>query len=265
MRHQLTFVFLFLFAISLKSKSQSTYYIDQVGGNDANTGTSIGAPWKNLSKLYNLTITPGSSILLKAGSVWGGQQVKFSGSGTLASPIMVTKYGTGTNPIINGNGLTGQGVVYLYNQQYIEISNLEITNAPNGAINSDFFVGINNGNTNNNPLGADRRGVMVVIDNFGTASHIYLKNLNIHHIKGQLGNGTSTVNGAIPKRTGGIYLQFWVLRKQHQPNRGLMIFLLIVAILIIVKMWDWRLIMNGMFIIQEERNMQIGLIADFPK
>lgn len=205
MRYQLILSFILVFAISFSSQSQTTYYIDQVAGNDANAGTIIGAPWKNLSKIYNLTLTPGSKILLKAGSVWGGQQVKFKGSGSSTLPIIVTKYGTGSNPIINGNGLTGQGVVYLYNQQYVEISNLEITNAPNGAINSDFFVGINNGSTNNNPLGADRRGVMVAIDNFGTANHIYLKNLNIHHIKGQLGNGTSTVNGAIPKRTGGIY------------------------------------------------------------
>jgi hypothetical protein len=46
---------------------------------------------------------------------------------------------------------------------------------------------------------------MIVIDGYGTANHIYLKNLDIHHIKGQLGSGSTTVNGAIPKRTGGIY------------------------------------------------------------
>jgi hypothetical protein len=40
--------------------------------------------------------------------------------------------------------------------------------------------------------------------------------LNVHHIKGQLGNGTSTVNGAIPKRTGGIY--FAVLGNTEQTN-----------------------------------------------
>ena len=48
------------------------------------------------------------------------------------------------------------------------------------------------------------------------ASHIYLKNLYIHHIKGQLGNGESTVNGAIPKRTGGIY--FTVLDETNGNN-----------------------------------------------
>lgn len=185
------------------AKAQQTYYVDQVSGNDLNNGTSLASPWKNLTKLYNLTLSPGSSILLKSGSVWTSQQLKFKGSGSAASSIIVNKYGTGANPVIHGNGLVGQGVVYLYNQQYIEINNLEITNSPNGPVNSDFFVGLyQNGN---NPLGADRRGVMVVIDGYGTANHIYLKNLNIHHIKGQLGSGQTTVNGAIPKRTGGIY------------------------------------------------------------
>jgi len=202
-----TFTFLIaLIFINLKSSAQQNYFIDAVNGNDVNNGTTISTPWKNLSKLYNLTISAGSTINLKNGSVWIGQQLKFKGSGTNSSPIIINNYGNGAKPIIHGNGLTGQGVVYLYNQQYIEINNLEITNSPNGPVNTDFFVGLySSSGTNPNPLGADIRGVMVVIDGYGTANHIYLKNLDIHHIKGQLGSGSTTVNGAIPKRTGGIY------------------------------------------------------------
>jgi hypothetical protein len=146
---------------------------------------------------------------LKCGSVWNGQQLKFNGSGTAAYPIIVDQYGTGAKPRLNGDGLAtaNQGVVYLYNQDYIEINNLEITNypviSPSTNPNSIFFVGIFENGTN--PLGADRRGVMVAIKDKGVCNHIYLKNLNIHHIKGQLGNGQGTINGAIPKRTGGIY------------------------------------------------------------
>jgi hypothetical protein len=178
------------------------YYIDANAGNDLNTGT-IGAPWQNISKLNTQTLIAGAQVYLKCGSVWTGQRLKFLGSGTNARPIVIDKYGTGATPLLAGNGLTGDAVVYLYNQQHIEINNLEITNSPNGPVNGDFFVGLFQNGTN--PLGADRRGVMVAIDNFGTANHIYLNNLNIHHIKGQLGNGNTAVNGAIPKRTGGIY------------------------------------------------------------
>ena len=196
---------IFVTFLSFLKLNAQTYYIDQVAGNDANNGLTISSPWQNLTKINNLTLGPGSVVYLKSGSVWTGQQLKFNGSGNATSSIIINSYGTGNKPIINGNGLTGQGVVYLYNQQYIEINNLEITNSPVGPVNSIFFIGINDGTTNHNPYGADRRGVMVAIDNFGTASHIYLKNLNIHHVKGQLGSGTSSVNGAIPKRTGGIY------------------------------------------------------------
>lgn len=175
--------------------SGPAFYIDAVNGNDLNTGTTESAPWKNLTKLNGRTISAGTRILLKAGSVWNGQQLKFLGSGTATSLIVVDMYGTGAKPRLNGNGLLGQGVVYLYNQEFIEINNLEITNMP---ANASFFVS----STTN---GGDRRGVMVAIDKFGTADHIYLKKLNIHHVKGQLGSGETAVNGAIPKRTGGIF------------------------------------------------------------
>lgn len=175
-----------------------SYYIDASNGNDLNSGTSAASAWKNLSKLYNLTLNPGTRIFLRSNSTWNGQQLKFKGSGTASNPIIINKYDTGTKPRINGNGLTGEGVVYLYNQEFIEISNLEITNNINGALNSDFFL-------STNPNGGDRRGIMVAIDNFGTADHIYLKNMDIHHVKGQLGSGETAVNGAIPKRTGGIF------------------------------------------------------------
>jgi len=107
-----TFTFLIaLIFINLKSSAQQNYFIDAVNGNDVNNGTSISPPWKNLSKLYNLTISAGSTINLKNGSVWIGQQLKFKGSGTNSSPIIINNYGNGAKPIIHGNGLTGQGVV----------------------------------------------------------------------------------------------------------------------------------------------------------
>ena len=201
------------------------YYIDSVLGADTNNGTSISTPWKNLSKINSLTFSAGDRINLKCGSVWNSQQLKFSGSGTASLPIIINQYDTGAKPIINGAGITtvDQGVVYLYNQDYIEINNLEITNYPvttasTNDPNSIFFIGLYNSGAspNPNPLGADRRGVMVALKDKGISNHIYLKNLDVHHVKGQLGNGSTTVNGAIPKRTGGIY--FAVLNESSSSN-----------------------------------------------
>jgi hypothetical protein len=182
-------------ATTLPAPTSLVYYIDAVNGNDLNPGTSADLPWKNLTKLYTLDVLPGTKIFLRAGSVWTGQQLKFKGSGTAAAPIVVDKYDVGAKPVLHGNGLLGQGVVYLYNQSYIEVSNLEVTNDPLGPADNHFF------NTN----GGDRRGVMVSIDNYGLAEHIYFSQMDIHHIKGQLGSGSTSVNGAIPKRTGGIF------------------------------------------------------------
>ena len=142
------------------TQAQINYYVDAVNGNDLNDGTSISTAWQNLTKLYSLQVSPGSTINLSCGSVWTGQQLKFFGSGNASNSIKVDQYGSGLKPIIHGNGLTtsNQGVVYLYNQQYIEINNLEITNTPNTPNNADFFVGLYQNGTN--PLGGDRRGVI---------------------------------------------------------------------------------------------------------
>ena len=228
--------FLFML-VSTISNGATTYYIDSVSGADTNNGTSIATPWKNITKINTMTFGANDKILLKCGSVWYGQQLKFSGSGLATFPIVIDQYGSGAKPKLNGSGptlplgitLANQGVVYLYNQDYIEINNLEITNYPiTTASTSDpssiFFVGISDGTLNNNPLGADRRGVMIALkDKVSTTTttnsvcnHIYLKNLYIHHIKGQLGNGSTAINSAIPKRTGGIY--FTVLNENSTSN-----------------------------------------------
>ena len=272
-----------LFMLLLVNQASAIdYYIDSVAGSDTANGTTISTPWKNLTRINGLTLRLGDKILLKSGSVWNGQQLKFGGSGTAANPIIVNQYGTGAKPKINGNGLVGEGVVYLYNQDNIEINNLEITNFPalslyanstaytlnqiiyngtnayqvtvagttpasggapihttdtilSGTVtftyyckllnlpypDNMFFAGITDHPSEinpriGNPLGADRRGVMVAIKDDGVANHIYLKNLNIHHIKGQLGSGQLAINGAIPKRTAGIY--FTVLNESSSSN-----------------------------------------------
>lgn len=153
------------------------YYIDAVGGIDTNTGNSTSVAWKSLSKVNATTFASGDSILFKSGCSWTGQLYP-KGSGSAIKPIVIDNYGTGNLPYFDGAGMTGTGVVYLYNQQYWEINDLEIVN--DGA------------------SGADRRGVRIEISDFGTANHIYLKRLNVHNVKGTVGQTRGN------KRTGGI-------------------------------------------------------------
>ena len=142
-----------IFPLSLFS---ANYYIDAITGNDSDSGLSSTLAWKTLTKVNATTFQAGDSILFKTDGVWIGQLYP-KGSGSAISPIVIDKYGDGSKPIFDGDGMTGTGVVYLYNQQYWEINNLEITN--DAAIEGD------------------RRGVRIEISNFKTANHIYLQNL----------------------------------------------------------------------------------------
>lgn len=154
-----------------------SYYVDANSGNDSNNGLSPATAWKSLVKVNATTFSANNRILFKANEVWTGRLFP-KGSGMAGSPIVIDMYGSGNKPLIDGNGLTGTGVVYLYNQQFWEINNLEITN--------------------NASAEGDRRGVRIEAENVGTLNHIYLQNLNIHNIKGSVGQTRND------KRTGGI-------------------------------------------------------------
>ncbi|MHA0856880.1 carbohydrate binding domain-containing protein [Paenibacillus sp. CMAA1364] len=141
--------------------SAATYYVDQAGGNDSNSGTQTTTAWKTLDKVNSITFQPGDQILFKRGQAWTGRLWP-KGSGTQNAPIIINTYGTGNLPFINGNG--NESAVHLYNQQYWEINNLEITN--------------NNGATSR------RMGIYVVNQDSGTLNHIYLIGNNVHDVYG---------------------------------------------------------------------------------
>lgn len=156
-----------------------SFYVDSRNGDDSNDGESPETAWKSLHQVNNAVFEPGSTILLKSGSIWTGQ-LKPGGEGSIDAPNKIDKYGEGPLPLIDGNGLTGEGVVRLFDQSFWEIRNLEITNP-------DSIQG-------------DRRGVEIKASNYGLVEHIYLENLHIHHISGIPGNSLSS------KLTAGIYI-----------------------------------------------------------
>src|SRR5690606_20252911 len=85
------------------SAANTTYYIDNAGGNDTNAGTSAGSAWRTLSKANSVVLQPGDKLLFKAGGVWTGT-LQPQGSGSASNPIEIGRYGTGPDPVINGNG-----------------------------------------------------------------------------------------------------------------------------------------------------------------
>ncbi|MFU1795511.1 hypothetical protein ACM1RC_16730 [Paenibacillus azoreducens] len=149
----------------------TTYYVDNVSGDDGNAGTNPETAWKSLAKVNATTFAPGDHILFKAGGSWQGQLWP-KGSGMEGSPIVIDMYGTGGKPLIAGVTSELQ-TVFLKNQEYWEISNLEVTNPSSEPFTRDW-----------KGKRGERRGVYVLNEEKGILNHIYIKNLNIHDVDG---------------------------------------------------------------------------------
>ncbi|MCX5632679.1 MAG: hypothetical protein NTW93_03255 [Phycisphaerae bacterium] len=181
------YVILAVFALAAAQLQAVTYYVDSVDGNDTYNGTSEGTAWKTLAKVNAKTFAAGDYLLFKAGGIWIGQlhPLGSGAAGPPINPIVIDMYGdpNAGKPIIDGNGVIGNGAVYLYNQKYWEINNLEVINDANS--------------------GGDRRGIYLAASNFGTVQHLYVRNCYIHNIKGKIG----TDGDLEAKRTGGIVVE----------------------------------------------------------
>ncbi|NGN68203.1 hypothetical protein G5C51_30425 [Streptomyces sp. A7024] len=139
----------------------STYYVDcsAAAGGDG----SSASPWNSLAAANARAYGPGDRLLLKRGTTCTGQ-LKPKGSGSAAAPVQVGAYGSGTaRPVIAGEGQV-YAPVHLYNVQYWEVRDLEVTNTA--------------------ATPAERNGVLAELEDFGTGHHIVLQNLYVHHVSG---------------------------------------------------------------------------------
>lgn len=169
---------LLLVAAALTSRA-ATYYVDSVHGRDSHPGTAPDAPWQTLTRVNGSEFRAGDHVLFRSGSIWRGQLAPRS-SGAEGAPIIIDRYGEGLKPRIDGDGSVDDAV-RLYNIQFVELRNLEVTNRDLGGESV-------------------RRGVHIFLDNFGTAKHIIIAGMYIHDV-----NGTNTKkdNGGIIFRTSG--------------------------------------------------------------
>lgn len=214
----------------------TTYYVDSAGGADAADGRSPETAWKTLANVNAAEFGPGDRILLKAGSSWsaeGDQVAKEAydytqwtagvpadvvaadptallapkGSGSAARPIILSSYGDGPAPELDGRGVVND-VLQLTNQQHWDISNLEISNVTDGFDASKFEPGKNQGKLpgEENPKTGDLRGVHVQAENAGTLAGYSIHNVFIHDVSGVMWSVTSSGLDR-SKRTGGILFE----------------------------------------------------------
>jgi len=145
------------------SSFAKAYYIDSKKGSDRNNGTAPSHAFQSLTKVNGLQLNPGDLVLFKCGTSYNGQ-LRISGIGEAGKLLAFGSYGTGTKPLINGEGKF-KAAVLIYNSAHILIENLEITNK--GAA-----------------IEVGRMGVHILLDDFGIAKETILRNLYIHDVNG---------------------------------------------------------------------------------
>ncbi|HET6353899.1 hypothetical protein [Streptomyces sp.] len=161
----------------------TTYYLNCATGEDGADGTSPTTAWRSLSKVNSLTFGPGDQLLLARGATCTGTLFP-RGSGANGAPFIISDYGTSSSKaVINGNG-TAQAI-RLLNSQYVELSNLEVTNPVPPTVS--------------NPI---RRGVDIGLHEIGVGRHIVVKDLYIHDILGSDEKGEAGSQGIIFRVSG---------------------------------------------------------------
>ena len=205
----------------------TTYYVDSKGGNDSNDGTSESKAFKTLEKVNGLNLEPGDTVLLKKGSVFEDQALKFTkeDSGTAEAPVKISTYGEGEKPKINTNGHgqwelnygnrldnvnhkwkgTVSSSILIEDTEYLEIEGLELTNDRKSATDTE------KDKEYNDAYAMDRTGVAGVAKDNGTVDHIVLNDLYIHDVTGNVYNKHMT--------NGGIY--FIVAKPTNEGETGI--------------------------------------------
>lgn len=103
------------------------YYVDC---SQASKGAGTEAsPWNSIAAAISNAYQPGDAIYFKRGTICNGMFAPM-GSGTASAPITVTSYGAGQLPVIDG-GSTNAAAVYLANQSYWTIENLDLREGMN--------------------------------------------------------------------------------------------------------------------------------------
>ncbi|MDD7026047.1 MAG: hypothetical protein PUI46_02975 [Lachnospiraceae bacterium] len=183
----------------IPASTSRTYYVS-AAGSDTNDGLTENTPFKTIGKLNTITFLPGDKILFKNGDTFTGC-FKPKGSGTAQSPITIGCYGDkakgrpvlqpgedftvprlmSANAIVNNP--TVNYVIWFYNVEYWEVSNLELKDPKHDV-------------TFENPGEVYRSGITIQAEDIGTLEHLYVDNMIIHGFHGPRTN--------IGKSSGGI-------------------------------------------------------------
>ncbi|MBA3709579.1 MAG: right-handed parallel beta-helix repeat-containing protein, partial [Planctomycetes bacterium] len=139
-------------AVAAHGSAATAYYLDSSGGNALQDGLTPTTAWRSLAQVNARTFGPGDSIAIRRGTVYAGTLAP-GGSGAVGAPIVLTAYGSGARPRIDGG--SQPAAVRLFNQQYWHVDSLEV-------------------------VGGSQYGVYISGDQPGALTHFRVTDLVIH-------------------------------------------------------------------------------------
>ena len=214
---------LYLQSVKITAQAERTesavFYVSN-SGDDSADGMSEDTPWSSIERVNQEHFIPGDKILFQSGCKWENETLQPQGSGDESSEIMIGSYGNGAMPQIAANGNV-KDALYLCNQQYWEISGLDISNTAAG------FTQISNGEI---PTGnvAERdaeqgsklgeyRGIHIAGRDKATLKGFRIHDVKVHDVTGEvawIGNTGLSDAGIVnnagldgSKRTGGLLIE----------------------------------------------------------
>ena len=139
LRHVTVLLFACVWLLSF-AVNAATYYIDYVGGADANAGTATGAAWKRHPYMTgwtgSYTHAAGDRFIFKGGVTWDSAALPLAIANSGASDATrdyygmdVTWYAGGawTRPVFNGGG-TKNGISLVAQLKYLTLDGIEVKN-----------------------------------------------------------------------------------------------------------------------------------------
>jgi len=117
----------------------TVYHVDPNEGLDTNSGTSITIPWKTADKVNSAAFLPDDVIAFKCDTIVPlPNMLVIPSSGIDGHPIIVSSYGAGAKPRLDGLGK--QACIYdSKSRGFITIEALEIANATYSGIRHDHW------------------------------------------------------------------------------------------------------------------------------
>ena len=191
---------LVLFSTLALNTYATTYYVSSSIGNDDNEGTSLLKPFKTLSRLKDINIMAGDSILLHSEGIHEGGLYLHNVAGRAGKPIVISAYDTtpGRRNVAHIDASTVCAGIFLENCSFIDVSRLHIS-ARGGNIDA---------RTKKEKM---RCGILCLVTKPGKFNHIRLQQLRLNDIfynEEGLNRGADEVRTATGTQTYGWGIRF---------------------------------------------------------